>query len=67
MRPHFTMQYHPPFNTNDIKNTLNTNEDLSNQLNDLASITLTRMGVVQIDSLENPVKDGLLYLSALNH
>jgi hypothetical protein len=66
MRPHFTMLYHPPFNNNDMKRTLAANENLTNQLNDLASIKFTRLGVVQIDSFGNPVKDGLLHVSTLH-
>lgn len=60
MRPHFTMHYHPPFVLKKMKEILASNAELTKQIAALSTITLTRLGIVQVDTFGNPVEDGLL-------
>lgn len=59
MRPHFTMHYHPPFVLKKMEQVLGENVELTKQLASLATIKLTRLGAVQVDTFGNPVKNGL--------
>ena len=60
MRPHFTMHYHPPFVVEKMKQRLAWDAELTKQLASLSIITLTRLGIVQVDTFGNPVENGLL-------
>jgi hypothetical protein len=60
MRPHFTLHYHPPYVNESMHNILDENQSIKMQLASLSTITLTHLGVVQIDPFGNPVVNGLL-------
>lgn len=66
IRPHFTLLYHPPYDHDEIKNILENDPVLKQKLSSINEIFFTRIGVVQIDSFGNPVKDGLLCVYSLN-
>lgn len=60
IRPHFTLLYHPPYYGHEMRHKIENNHVLKRKLNKLSSISLTRIGIVQIDPFGNPVNDGLL-------
>lgn len=60
MRPHFTLLYHPPYGKESMHKILDENNSIKMQLASLSTITLTHLGVVQIDPFGNPVANGLL-------
>jgi hypothetical protein len=60
MRPHFTMLYHPPFEPDSMITLLEKNEDIKQLLNALSTVTLTHLGVLQIDTFGNPIENGLI-------
>ena len=67
IRPHFTMLYHPPFKRGEIEEHLYQNSAIKNKLNELNTIRLSRIGVVQIDTFGNSLRDGLICAFPLNN
>lgn len=61
MRPHFTMQYLPPFEKEEMQDLLQHNEKIQTCLDKLKFICLDRLGVIEIDTFGNPVKNEPLF------
>ncbi len=66
MRPHFTMHYHPPFESESAQDILKSNKVLTQQLASLSRIKLTRLGIIAIDTFGNPLDNGLLFVCPLS-
>ncbi len=60
MHPHFTLHYHPRYVKESMHHILGENQSIKMQLASLSMITLTHLGIVQIDTFGNPIANGLL-------
>ena len=60
LRPHFTLLYHPPFKREEMEKHLSQNANIQTKINELDTILLSRIGVIQIDTFGNPLRDGLI-------
>lgn len=61
MRPHFTMQYFPPYDKIEIEESLQHNEKIQKYLKKLNKISLDKIGVIEIDIFGNPLKNSPLF------